>query len=105
MTPAEQQAAALAKLLKNPDKPIVIPDRPREGASKTLRAPREMMKNVQGSSAGAGSGEFVSLNQQFISCFSLADNDPLSVAHYISLPFYLHFARSFQTQCAYLLIQ
>lgn len=60
-TPAEQQAAALSKLLANPTKPIVIPERPKEGASKTLRAPREMMKNVQGSSAGAGSGEFVSL--------------------------------------------
>lgn len=58
-TPAEQQAYALAKLLANPDKPVHIPPPPAEGV-KQLRAPREMMKNVQGSSAGAGSGEFVS---------------------------------------------
>ncbi|BGP17236.1 hypothetical protein JCM10213_004830 [Rhodosporidiobolus nylandii] len=57
-TPAERQAAQLSKLLANPDKDVYIPQRPKEGASKTLRPPREMMKNVQGSSAGAGSGEF-----------------------------------------------
>lgn len=59
-TPAEQQAAALQRLLAKPDREIKIPER-KEGVTKTLRAPREMMKNVQGSSAGAGSGEFVSL--------------------------------------------
>lgn len=60
-TPAEVQAYELAKLLKNPDRDVYIPKRPAEGgATKTLRPPREMMKNVQGSSAGAGSGEFVS---------------------------------------------
>lgn len=58
-TPAEQQAYALQKLLANPDKPVHIPEPPPEGV-RQLRAPREMMKNVQGSSAGAGSGEFVS---------------------------------------------
>lgn len=31
---------------------------PKPAKEKTLRPPREMMKNVQGSSAGAGSGEF-----------------------------------------------
>ncbi|GAA5880134.1 hypothetical protein JCM3774_004160 [Rhodotorula dairenensis] len=56
-TPAEQQAAALQRLLAKPDREIRIPER-KEGVTKTLRAPREMMKNVQGSSAGAGSGEF-----------------------------------------------
>lgn len=59
-TPAERQAAALNRLLANPDKEVRIPDRPQEGVARTLRAPREMIKNVQGSSAGAGSGEFVS---------------------------------------------
>ncbi|KAF9520321.1 hypothetical protein BS47DRAFT_1335929, partial [Hydnum rufescens UP504] len=39
----------------DPEKPVVIPKAPKE---KTLRPAREMMKNVQGSSAGAGSGEF-----------------------------------------------
>ncbi|GAA5877728.1 hypothetical protein JCM1840_003339 [Sporobolomyces johnsonii] len=57
-TPAERQAHALNKLLANPDREIHIPQRPQEGVAKTLRPPREMMKNVQGSSAGAGSGEF-----------------------------------------------
>ncbi|GAA5904775.1 hypothetical protein JCM5296_000758 [Sporobolomyces johnsonii] len=57
-SPAERQAHALNKLLANPDREIHIPQRPQEGVAKTLRPPREMMKNVQGSSAGAGSGEF-----------------------------------------------
>jgi len=41
--------------LKDPSKPAYVPAAPKE---KTVRPPREMMKNVQGSSAGAGSGEF-----------------------------------------------
>jgi len=45
----------LERLLKDPSKPVSIPGAPKE---KSIRAPREMMKNVQGSSAGAGSGEF-----------------------------------------------
>ena len=45
----ELQRQQLARLLKDPDKPVVIPKAPKE---KTLRPPREMMKNVQGSSAG-----------------------------------------------------
>jgi hypothetical protein len=51
----EKQRALLEKLLKDPSKPAFIPPAPKE---KTIRAAREMMKNVQGSSAGAGSGEF-----------------------------------------------
>jgi hypothetical protein len=39
----------LEKLLKDPTKEVYIPSGPKE---KTLRPPREMMKNVQGSSAG-----------------------------------------------------
>ncbi|KAG8767716.1 hypothetical protein FRC20_005522 [Serendipita sp. 405] len=45
----------LEKLMKNPAKPVVLPAPPKE---KTIRPPKEMVKNVQGSSAGAGSGEF-----------------------------------------------
>ncbi|KDE06133.1 hypothetical protein MVLG_03549 [Microbotryum lychnidis-dioicae p1A1 Lamole] len=56
-TPAQLQAAALQRLLKDTSKPVHIPSPPKEGV-KQLRAPREMMRNVQGSSAGAGSGEF-----------------------------------------------
>jgi hypothetical protein len=54
-TPVEKQRAQLEKLLKDPSKPVHIPAGPKE---KAIRPPREMMKNVQGSSAGAGSGEF-----------------------------------------------
>ncbi|KAK4689419.1 PRKR-interacting protein 1, partial [Tremellales sp. Uapishka_1] len=54
-TMAEIQRRQLEKLLENPEKEVQLPVGFQE---KTLRAPREMMKNVQGSSAGAGSGEF-----------------------------------------------
>jgi hypothetical protein len=54
-TATERQRAQLDRLLKDPAKPAHIPDAPKE---KSLRPAREMMKNVQGSSAGAGSGEF-----------------------------------------------
>ncbi|KAF8893793.1 hypothetical protein BD779DRAFT_1669332 [Infundibulicybe gibba] len=55
LTPVERQRTHLEKLLKDPAKPAYVPPPPKE---KTVRPPREMMKNVQGSSAGAGSGEF-----------------------------------------------
>ena len=54
-TPLDKQRAQLDKLLKDPSKPAYIPPPPKE---KAIRPAREMMKNVQGSSAGAGSGEF-----------------------------------------------
>ena len=56
-TPYSLQAYALEKLLHDPLKPVSIPAPPPAGV-KVLRAPRDQMKNVQGSSAGAGSGEF-----------------------------------------------
>jgi len=52
---SDKQRAQLNKLLKDPSKPVYIPPPPKE---KMIRPAREMMKNVQGSSAGAGSGEF-----------------------------------------------
>ncbi|ESK97121.1 duf1168 domain-containing protein [Moniliophthora roreri MCA 2997] len=55
LTAVERQKAQLEKLLKDPSKPAHVPPPPKE---KTIRPAREMMKNVQGSSAGAGSGEF-----------------------------------------------
>lgn len=57
-TPLEAQRHALQKLLKDPSKPVHIPEPPPEGV-KSLRDPRDMMKNVQGSSAGAGELAFV----------------------------------------------
>ena len=55
LTAVEKQRYQLDKLLKDPAKAAYVPPPPKE---KTLRPAREMMKNVQGSSAGAGSGEF-----------------------------------------------
>ncbi|KAI0342104.1 DUF1168-domain-containing protein [Trametopsis cervina] len=55
LTAVEKQRAQLDRLLKNPEKPAYVPPPPKD---KTIRPAREMMKNVQGSSAGAGSGEF-----------------------------------------------
>jgi len=54
-TAVEHQRVLLDRLLKDPTKAVYIPSAPKE---KTIRPAREMMKNVQGSSAGAGSGEF-----------------------------------------------
>lgn len=54
--PTSLQAFALAKLLVDPSKQVFIPAPPKGNGIKTLRAPSDMMKNVQGSSAGAGSG-------------------------------------------------
>lgn len=55
LTAVERQRSHLEKLLKDPAKPAYVPPPPKE---KIIRPAREMMKNVQGSSAGAGSGEF-----------------------------------------------
>lgn len=54
-TPAEEQRLRLEKLMRNPDKLAPIPDRPKEW---TPRAAPEFVRDVMGSSAGAGSGEF-----------------------------------------------
>jgi len=49
------QRAKISKLMSNPEKPVHIPDRPKEWKPKN--AP-EFVRDVMGSSAGAGSGEF-----------------------------------------------
>ncbi|XP_020487179.2 PRKR-interacting protein 1 homolog [Labrus bergylta] len=54
-TPAEEQRLRLERLMRNPDKLAPIPDRPKEW---NPRAPPEFVRDVMGSSAGAGSGEF-----------------------------------------------
>ncbi|XP_039518490.1 PRKR-interacting protein 1 homolog [Pimephales promelas] len=54
-TPAEEQRLKLERLMRNPDKPAPIPERPKDW---NPRAPPEFVRDVMGSSAGAGSGEF-----------------------------------------------
>ncbi|KAM8846253.1 PRKR-interacting protein 1 homolog [Synchiropus picturatus] len=54
-TPAEAQRLKLERLMRNPDKPVPIPERPKQW---NPRAPPEFVRDVMGSSAGAGSGEF-----------------------------------------------
>ncbi|KAJ0176558.1 hypothetical protein K1T71_007737 [Dendrolimus kikuchii] len=49
------QRLKLDKLMKNPEKPVVIPDPPKQ---KSLAPAPDFVRNVMGSSAGAGSGEF-----------------------------------------------
>nr|CAH0102775.1 unnamed protein product [Daphnia galeata] len=52
----DYQRMKLNRLMKNPDKPVQLPDRPKEKKS-TPDTP-DFVRNVMGSSAGAGSGEF-----------------------------------------------
>ena len=51
---AEAQKAQLDRLFKDPSKEVYIPAPPKP---KTLAAPRDMIPNVQGSSAGAGESD------------------------------------------------
>ena len=53
--PADLQRLKLEKLMKNPEKPVHIPATKKKWQPK---APPEFVRDVMGSSAGAGSGEF-----------------------------------------------
>uniref|UniRef100_A0A182JQA9 PRKR-interacting protein 1 n=1 Tax=Anopheles christyi TaxID=43041 RepID=A0A182JQA9_9DIPT len=53
---ADVQRAKLEKLMKNPDKPVIIPG-PGKNRDFSTAVP-SFVRNVMGSSAGAGSGEF-----------------------------------------------
>ncbi|XP_065159793.1 PRKR-interacting protein 1 homolog [Atheta coriaria] len=52
---ADIQRLKLEKLMKNPDKIIVIPEKPKGRGPPVVP---DFVRNVMGSSAGAGSGEF-----------------------------------------------
>ncbi|KAH0289774.1 hypothetical protein KCU62_g4020, partial [Aureobasidium sp. EXF-3399] len=56
LSPKSKQSAQLEALFANPDKPISLPSSSTSKSSSSL--PPEIVANVQGSSAGAGSGEF-----------------------------------------------
>ncbi|KAM5451482.1 hypothetical protein MaudCBS49596_003754 [Microsporum audouinii] len=55
LTPLSEQANEIKTLFKDPSKEIRLPE---PSKPKTLAPPPEIIANVQGSSAGAGSGEF-----------------------------------------------
>ncbi|KAF3492274.1 uncharacterized protein GIQ15_01791 [Arthroderma uncinatum] len=55
LTPLSEQANEIKTLFKDPSKEIRIPE---PSKARTLAPPPEIIANVQGSSAGAGSGEF-----------------------------------------------
>ena len=58
LTPVTQQASQVDALFAKPDRDIPIPSSTALAKKSTLSAPPEIVANVQGSSAGAGSGEF-----------------------------------------------
>lgn len=58
LSPTSQQASQLEGLFKRPDQEIRIPAGGGPDAKRRLPLPPEIVTNVQGSSAGAGSGEF-----------------------------------------------
>ncbi|KAI4115786.1 MAG: hypothetical protein LQ341_007714, partial [Variospora aurantia] len=60
LTPVSAQASQLDALFAKPDAAITLPSSSSSPTSKkgTLAPPPEIVANVQGSSAGAGSGEF-----------------------------------------------
>ncbi|XP_017079019.1 PRKR-interacting protein 1 homolog [Drosophila eugracilis] len=55
-TATDLQRLKLEKLMKNPDKPVLIPEQRRE--RDFMSSVPTFVRNVMGSSAGAGSGEF-----------------------------------------------
>ncbi|KAF3014470.1 hypothetical protein E8E14_010051 [Neopestalotiopsis sp. 37M] len=58
LTPVSAQASTVEALFARPDQEIRIPDSSTAVARSRIAPPPEIVTNVQGSSAGAGSGEF-----------------------------------------------
>ncbi|KAI5289539.1 hypothetical protein KEM54_003700 [Ascosphaera aggregata] len=58
MTSVSEQAQQISHLMKDPTKEVKLPSAPKQKTAASLLPPPEIVANVQGSSAGAGSGEF-----------------------------------------------
>ncbi|KAE8356514.1 hypothetical protein BDV28DRAFT_126769 [Aspergillus coremiiformis] len=58
VTAQSQQASQIESLFRDPAKEIKLPGSSKQRTSASLPPPPEIVANVQGSSAGAGSGEF-----------------------------------------------
>lgn len=56
LTPLEAQQEKLDRLFKKMDTPVYIPDAPKPKTN--IHQPKDFIRNVSGSSAGAGSGDF-----------------------------------------------
>jgi len=54
-TPQDLQRLKVEKLMSRPDREVIIPEKSKE---KQPRAPLEFIRNIWGSSSGAGSGDF-----------------------------------------------
>ena len=58
LTPLSEQATEIDRLFKDPSKEVRLPNPSKTRTASSLAPPPEIVANVQGSSAGAGSGEF-----------------------------------------------
>ncbi|KAL4775368.1 hypothetical protein BDW60DRAFT_204626 [Aspergillus nidulans var. acristatus] len=58
VSPHSEQASVINSLFRDPSKEIKLPTATTKRTASSLPAPPEIVANVQGSSAGAGSGEF-----------------------------------------------
>lgn len=58
VTPHSEHASQISTLFKDPSKEIALPGTGNKRSASSLAPPPEIVANVQGSSAGAGSGEF-----------------------------------------------
>ncbi|XP_023339704.1 PRKR-interacting protein 1 homolog [Eurytemora carolleeae] len=83
------QRIKLEKLMANPEKPVHIPERPKE---KNVNKAPEFNHNIMGSSAGAGSGEFHLYRQmrrkeqnRMKILTARADRDELNEAYHLKL--------------------
>lgn len=58
VSPRSEHATQVDSLFRDPKKALKLPDASKPKSASSLPAPPEIVANVQGSSAGAGSGEF-----------------------------------------------